>query len=34
MAITRDGKKLLVATGKGIGSRATVPVLLKHPSRA
>jgi len=33
VAVTLDGKKLLVATGKGIGSRPTVPVLGKHPSK-
>jgi YVTN family beta-propeller protein len=34
IGVTRDGKKLLVATGKGIGSRGTVPVLGKHPNLA
>ena len=27
VGVTPDGKKLLVATGKGMGSRSTVPVL-------
>src|SRR5208337_3303894 len=34
LGVTTDGKKLLVATGKGMGSRPTVPVLGKHPNKA
>jgi YVTN family beta-propeller protein len=34
VGVSRDGRKLLVATGKGMGSRPTVPVLGKHPSDA
>ena len=34
IGVSLDGKKILVATGKGMGSRATVPVLGKHPNKA
>jgi len=34
LGVTPDSKKLLVATGKGMGSRATVPVLGNHPNKA
>ena len=34
IGVTRDGKQLLVATGKGMGSRATVPALGKFPNKA
>jgi YVTN family beta-propeller protein len=34
VAVTPDGTKLLVATGKGMGSRPTVPVLGKFPAKA
>ncbi|HUZ46554.1 MAG TPA: bifunctional YncE family protein/alkaline phosphatase family protein [Terriglobia bacterium] len=32
IGVTPDGSKLLVATGKGLGSRATVPVMGNHPT--
>jgi DNA-binding beta-propeller fold protein YncE len=34
VGVTLDGKKLLVATGKGMGSRPTVPTLGKDPTIA
>jgi DNA-binding beta-propeller fold protein YncE len=34
IGVTPDSKTLLVATGKGMGSRPTVPVLGKHPNQA
>ena len=34
IGVTLDGKKLLVATGKGMGSRATVPAQGKFPNKA
>jgi YVTN family beta-propeller protein len=34
IGVTADGKQLLVVTGKGMGSRATVPALGRFPNKA